>query len=139
MCVTHVYQCPECSHCMPISRFRSSVARYLCEWIRLGQVTVGQDYRQPLVDLVCDNQLCMRRTDGGYQVCLAMNDPCYFCLRFGQPESCRNQYLPLVCRRCHQAREPNSTYPSEAPHSRIRRKMDQEDAAAAAAAAVAHK
>lgn len=131
MCVTHVYQCPKCQHCMAISRVRSSVAEHLCEWIRTGQVTLGEDYRQPLVDLVCDNRFCMRRTDGGYHVCLAMDDPCYFCLRFGQPESCRNVYLPLICRRCHsQQQEQESSkqkYPSTPPHFRSQRKMDSAD------------
>lgn len=112
---------------MGFSRVRSDVASYLCEWIRIGVITPGEDYRQPLVDLVCDNRFCMRRSDAGYTVCVAMNDPCYFCLRFGHPHQCRNIALPLVCRQCHQDREPGHTYPSRPPHFRSQRAMDADD------------
>lgn len=119
---------------MAIPRVRNGVAQYLCEWIRIGQVVIGEDYRQPLVDQLCDNKFCMRRCDGGYNVCVAMDDPCYFCIRFGHPQTCRNTYLPLICRRCHKAREPaEKSYPSAPPHFRSQRRMDSDDRAVQAA------
>lgn len=142
MCLTHVYQCPECGHCNPVPKVRTSVAKHLCEWIRMGQVTIGEDYRKPLVDKICDNRFCMRRADGGYSVCLEMTDPCYFCIRYGQPHLCSNHYLPLICRQCHKkqahadpAAKSSPKYPSSPPHFRTQRPMEMDDHEAVAAAA----
>jgi hypothetical protein len=123
----HVYRCPECHSCVGLSRARSSVARRLCEWIRFGPITLGPHYCPPLVDLVCDNRFCMRRSDEGYWVCVAMNDPCFFCIRFGHPHQCRNILLPLLCRPCHAIREPGLAYPASPPHFRTQRPMDADE------------
>lgn len=123
---------------MRVPRVRSCVAKALCEWVRLG-VDVGENVRQPLVDKMCDNRYCMRRTDGGYEVCMPMDDPCYFCIRYGLAHLCANVYVPLLCRRCHDAAaaaaagaEPSSStpperYPSVAPHYRSQRRMDPDE------------
>lgn len=154
MCVTHAYRCPECGRCKSVPRIRSSVARYLCEWARIG-VILGDDIRQPLVDKMCDNRYCMRRNDGGYSVCVPMEDPCFFCIRYGVSDLCYNQYVSLVCLRCHEAGferkkkelekkggvvadDKAPPYPRCPPHYRTQRLLDKdEDPRVAAAEQVA--
>lgn len=123
MCLTHVYQCNTCQKCFPIPLVRRPLlsARRLIEWIQRDS-----HVRPNLVDHPCDNRYCMRRNEGGYSVCLFMNDPCYFCIRFGNPASCQPLYVPFVCRSCYEKKNPEESlpYPSQSPHLRTVRGPD---------------
>jgi hypothetical protein len=128
MCVTHVYRCPLCYEYRAVPRHRSSVTRHLCEWIRTGPLVVGVDVKQPVVDKMCDNRYCMRRNEGGYQVCLFMEDPCFFCIRYGWQGRCFNQVLPLVCRSCHLSKHGTAApYLNHSPHFRAQRPLDKDE------------
>jgi len=80
------------------------------------------------MDQLCDNRYCMRRREGGYVACLAMNDSCYFCIRFGSETKCYNKYIPFFCRICLKERHGSlASYPSEMPHYRNQQKMDKDE------------
>jgi len=122
MCQTHVYQCPSCSQCMSIPEVKPGTWRSW--WWNLAGCWNG-GCPEPLEDKLCDNRYCMRRTWGGYQACLAMDDPCYFCIRYGFEKWCFNRYVPLQCRTCFKGRSPQTTDPwppqphlSQPPHHR---------------------
>lgn len=123
MCLTHVYQCNTCQKCFAIPLVRPFSARRLIEWIQ------SDSHARPnLVDQPCDNRHCMRRNEGGYSVCLFMNEPCYFCIRFGTPSSCQPLYVPFTCRSCYKKQNPGGpSYPTQSPHLRTVRGPDNQD------------
>ena len=94
MCVRHAYQCEKCNVIFEIPLGQSWIHSALC-WL-----TIGTDARQHYQDMLCDNKFCQRKTEGGYRVCLNMQDPCYFCIRFGHADQCYTAYLPALCCQC---------------------------------------
>lgn len=90
------------------------------------------------MDKLCDIRYCQRRHEGGYSVCVFMDDPCYFCIRFGSEEQCFNQWVTQQCRPCHERatraareaqppRSPPPPYPGRAPHFRVLRRLDKDE------------
>lgn len=110
--------------------------RWLCDWIYLA--TRDPDQPTPLVDKLCDNRYCQRRSEGGYSVCVFMDDPCYFCIRFGSEDQCFNNSATIQCRNCHaKAKQAGQSttppplriplYPGRAPHFRVLRRLDKNE------------
>jgi len=93
MCIRSVYYCQDCgvTFAIPAKRFQDTAW-----WKRIFQ-TQGFNDRQPLKDWLCDNKLCLRRTEEGYLACLNMQNHCYFC-----SIDCYNQYIYVPCRACYE-------------------------------------
>ena len=94
MCVRHAYHCKECDTVFEMPLGQSWVQTVLC-WL-----AVGTNDREACPDTLCDNKFCQRRTEGGYRVCLSMQGPCYFCIRFGHDNQCYTAFLSALCRQC---------------------------------------
>ena len=116
MCIRHVYECNVCQRSFPLPLgpppFLSSVFKPWQDWLlsiqRRMVGTLGGSPSQPfqrrsrdsVTDVLCKNQWCQRRSEAGYQSCLTMSDPCWFCLRFGHQDLCYNLLLKTYCLDC---------------------------------------
>ena len=104
MCVRNAYSCTTCKLVFPMPQGQSLGRRILCRWLKLGQTK-----QEPRTDLLCKNQFCLRKTEEGYRLCLNMNEPCWFCLRFGHEDLCRNRLMHVLCEKCFYASRDSSS------------------------------
>ena len=121
MCVRNAYCCTECELVYPMPLGQSLGRRILCHWLQLKR-----DKQEPRTDILCKNQYCLRRTEEGYRLCLNMNEPCWFCFRYGHQELCGNRFLHLVCEKCFFASsDPASPPATRYPFPRNYRRLEQ--------------
>ena len=119
MCIRHVYECDVCQRSFPLPlgppSFLSSVFQPWQDWMLSVQRQMVRAFgglpqtspqriqrrsRDSVTDVLCKNQWCQRRSEAGYQSCLTMSDPCWFCLRFGHQDLCYNLPVKTYCLDC---------------------------------------
>ena len=127
MCIRHVYECDVCQRSFPLPLgpppFLSSVFKPWQDWLlsiqRRMVGTLGGSPSQPfqrrsrdsVTDVLCKNQWCQRRSEAGYQSCLTMSDPCWFCLRFGHQDLCYNLPVKTFCLDCVSSGAASPSFP----------------------------
>ena len=127
MCIRHVYECDVCQRSFPLPLgpppFLSSVFKPWQDWLlsiqRRMVGTLGgspsqpfqRRSRDPVTDVLCKNQWCQRRNEAGYESCLTMSDPCWFCLRFGHQDFCYNLPVKTYCLDCVNSGAASPSFP----------------------------
>ena len=130
MCIRHVYECDVCQRSFPIPlaapSFLSSVFQPWQDWMLSVQRQMVRAFgglpqtspqriqrrsRDPVTDVLCKNQWCQRRSEAGYQSCLTMSDPCWFCLRFGHQDLCYNLPVKTYCLDCVSSGAASPSFP----------------------------
>ena len=130
MCIRHVYECDVCQRSFPLPlgppSFLSSVFQPWQDWMLSVQRQMVRAFgglpqtslqriqrrsRDPVTDVLCKNQWCQRRSEAGYQSCLTMSDPCWFCLRFGHQDLCYNLPVKTYCLDCVSSGAASPSFP----------------------------
>ena len=130
MCIRHVYECDVCQRSFPLPlgppSFLSSVFQPWQDWLlsvqrqmvgafgglpQTSPQRIQRRSRDPVTDVLCKNQWCQRRSEAGYQSCLTMSDPCWFCLRFGHQDLCYNLPVKTYCLDCVSSGAASPSFP----------------------------
>ena len=130
MCIRHVYECDVCQRSFPLPlgppSFLSSVFQPWQDWMLSVQRQMVRAFgglpqtspqriqrrsRDSVTDVLCKNQWCQRRSEAGYQSCLTMSDPCWFCLRFGHQDLCYNLPVKTYCLDCVSSGAASPSFP----------------------------
>ena len=130
MCIRHVYECDVCQRSFPIPLaaplFLSSVFQPWQDWMLSVQRQMVRAFgglpqtspqriqrrsRDSVTDVMCKNQWCQRRNAAGYESCLTMSDPCWFCLRFGHQDLCYNLPVKTYCLDCVSSGAASPSFP----------------------------
>jgi len=137
MCVTHVYRCLECDRCEAVPLLGSFESFWSPQSLRDrwqkwtggsgGGGGGGKKEDRVAEDLLCDNRFCQRRSEGGYRVCLSLDYPCFFCIRFGKTEWCRNQKVTKICDDCRDTCSPVTLSFESKERPRFRRRKEREE------------
>ena len=130
MCIRHVYECDVCQRSFPLPlgppSFLSSVFQPWQDWLlsvqrqmvgafgglpQTSPQRIQRRSRDSVTDVLCKNQWCQRRSEAGYQSCLTMSDPCWFCLRFGHQDLCYNLPVKTYCLDCVSSGAASPSFP----------------------------
>jgi hypothetical protein len=60
-----------------------------------------------LVDKICSNRHCFRKTERGYRQSINVPEPCYFCIRYGHESQCGHSLVPFFCPTCIASKDLN--------------------------------
>lgn len=108
MCIRHAYQCRVCQKVFVVKLRPPTWVQWVCIWKKIFYSC--QPRSAFVVDEICTNGQCFRRTESGYRQCLNVPEPCYFCIRFGHEKQCGHVLLPSLCTTCIDSKQLKRSY-----------------------------